>query len=453
MMEEIALENPVVAIVKNPTPPDAARIAEMLDEALEHLGGMGSIVAPGDFVVIKSNFFAPYPPPVTVDRRVVAALITAVKRAGAERVVLCEAVSIGTRLGRDTNTAEIVDELGIREAAEAAGAEVLCLEDDERVLLPIPGARSLGTVSYPESMYRCDVLINLPCMKTHTMTMVSLGIKNYQGILTDEQKYYAHRDDLEQKLVDIQKVRPTQLTLIDGLIAMEGDGAGEQGKPRPMNMLIASRDVVAADAVAASCMGIDDVLDVTAIRLAQHDRIGVADLDKITVKGAALADVREKFKLPFTYVKPQDRFLTGIHENVDVKIGGACKQCWLMATGFASALGKIKTRQFTLLAGSDPKLPGPFEGDLDGVIVLGDCACAATGMVKELRTRILLESKGLLAPGCPPYRPAQAMLEGYLEKRGLLPVELIKAAAAEVTRKFYDYYKAIDPTWKPKSEI
>jgi hypothetical protein len=301
-------------------------------------------------------------------------------------------------------------------------------------------------------MYRCDVLINLPCMKTHTMTLVSLGIKNYQGILNDEQKYYAHRDDLEQKLVDIQKIRPTQLTLIDGLTAMEGNGAGESGTPHPMDMLIASRDVVAADAVAVSCMGIDDVLDVTSIRLAQHDRIGVADMDKITVKGAVIADVREKFRLPRFFEKPQDRFLTGMYENVDVQIGGACRQCWLMATGFASALAKIKNRRFTLFVGSDPKIPGPFEGDLDGVIFLGDCACAATGALKEIRNRMLLESKGLFAPGCPPYRPASTLLEEYLDKRGLLPRDLLKAASDAVTKKFYDYYKTVDPSWKPKSE-
>lgn len=446
------MEKPVVGIVKNQTYPDEARIAGMVDEVAGLLGGMDSIVHPGDYVVIKGNFFAPYPPPVSVDRRVAAALIRAVRRAGASRVVLCEAVSIGTKLGRGTTTAAIIYELGIRDAAEAAGAEILCLEDDERVRLEVPNARSIPWVDYPRCMRDCNVLINLSCMKTHTMTMVSLGIKNFQGILDDGQKYYAHRDDLEQKLVDLQKIRRPDITLIDGLIAMEGDGAGEEGIPHPMNMLIASRDVVAADAVAAACMGIDDVLDVTAIRLAQHDGIGTADPDKITVLGAAIADIREKFRLPWTYVKPQDRWLTGVHDNVDVYIGGACRQCWLMATGFAAALAKLKDRRFTLFAGSDPKIGGHFEGDLDGVVFLGDCACGTAGPLKEIRNRMLLENKGLLAPGCPPFRPAKAMLEAYLDKRGLLPRELLNAAAAVKIKKAYDYYKRFDPQWKPKSE-
>jgi uncharacterized protein (DUF362 family) len=446
------MEKPVVALVKNQSPPDAARIAEMLDEAMGLLGGMEQIVHPGDYVVIKGNFFAPYPPPVSVDRRVAAALVGAARRAGASRVVLCEAVSIGTRLGRKTTTTAIIDELGIREAVEAAGGEVLCLEDDERVRLEVPNARSIAWVDYPRCMRDCDVLVNLPCMKTHTMTMVTLGIKNFQGILDDGQKYYAHRDDLEQKLVDLQKIRRPDLTVIDGLIAMEGDGAGEQGTPRPMNLLIASRDIVAADSTAASCMGIDDVLDVTAIRLARHDGIGVADPDRITVLGAALADVREKFRMPRFYAKPQDRYLTGLYDNLDVYIGGACRQCWLMATGFAGALSKYAPLKFSLFAGSDPKFPGTFEGDLDRVVFLGDCACGTAGPLKEIRNRMLLEGKGLIAPGCPPYRPASAMLEAYLDKRGMLPREEMKAKAGAVTRKAYEYYKNIDPTWKPKSE-
>jgi hypothetical protein len=219
-----------------------------------------------------------------------------------------------------------------------------------------------------------------------------------------------------------------------------------------MDLLIASRDVVAADAVAAACMGIEDVLDVAAIRLAQHDRIGTADLGRIQVLGTPIAEAREKFVLPWFFQKPQDRYLTGNYENVDVQIGGACRQCWLMATGFASSLAKIRDRRFTLFVGSDPKLPGPFEGDLDGAIFLGDCACSAAGALKDIRSRMLLESKGLLAPGCPPYRPASALLEEYLDKRGLLPWELIQAASDRVTKKFYDYYKTIDPEWKPKSE-
>ena len=439
-------ENAVVSIAKNPGHPNAARITKMVNEAVTLLGGMENIVRPGDMVVIKGNFSAPYPPPYTVDRRVAAAVIALVRRAGASRVVLCD--SFGASMGHKTTTSTI-DELCIRETAKAAGGELLSLDDDSRIRLQVPGGKSLDMIDYPESMYYCDVLINLSCMKTNAMTMVNLGLHNYQGIVNN-QKHCAHRDELDQKMVDIQKIRPTQLTIIDALTAMEGDG--EQGNPRSMNMIIASQDPVAADAIAAYCMGIDDVLDVTAIRLAQYEGIGIADLNKITVRGFPLDYAREKFKLPSSYTKPQDRYLTGVYPNIGVQIGGACRQCWLMAGEFAAELGNIKHRQFNLIAGVDPKLPGPIEDDLDGVIVLGDCACAAAGMIKETRSRMLLESQGLLVPGCPPCRPARMMLEEYLEKRNLVDKDQRAIAAETVTKKVYDYYKGLDPTWKPKSQ-
>lgn len=444
------MEKSKVAIVKNPTAPDAQRISEMLDEVLGHLGGIEKFVKRGDKVTIKGNFYAPFPPPVTVDRRVAAALIKALYRAGASHVTLCEAVSVGTKMGRKTTTEEILRTLGIRRAAEEAGASVLCLEDDERVQVKIPNGVSIGEVSYPKSMLDCDVLVDLCCMKTHTMALVTLGLKNFQGVLTDSQKYYAHRDDLEQKLVDVFKIRKPDLTIIDGLIAMEGEGAGEKGKPHPMNLLIGSADVVAADSVAGACMGFEDVLDVPVTRIAQYDGIGNASLDRIEVLGNSIDSVKEQFVLPVTFRKPQDRYLTGCYSNVDVHIGGACRQCWLMATTAAMTLAKFRNRHFTLFVGSDPKLGNPVTEDLDNVIFLGDCACAATGELKELRNKMLLENKGLLAPGCPPYRPATAMIEKYLAERGLINEEKMAESRKRTVKRFYDYYKAVDPTWEPE---
>ncbi len=446
------MEKSVVSIVKNGAAPNAARIDEMVRQVIGQLGGMGGFVKPGDYVVIKGNFFAPYPPPVIVDRRVVYSLIHAIKEAGAGRVVLCEAVSVGTKLGRGQTTDFVLDEMGVREAAQAAGAEVLCLEDEQRVPIAVPDGKSIGMINYPKCLYDCDVLIDLPCMKTHAMTLVTLGMKNFQGILDDAQKYYAHRDDFEQKIVDIFKIRKPGLTLIDGLIAMEGNGAGEQGVPHPMNMLIASRDVVAADAVATACMGIEDVLLVGTTRLAQYDGIGNADLDKIEVIGPSIDEVKEQFLLPSTYTTPQDRRLTGVYPNVDVRIGGACKQCWGLASGIARTLSLFKDQRFMLLVGSDPKVPNGITCPLENVIVFGDCACAATGNVKEIRNRMLLEGKGLIAPGCPPYRPASAMLENYLIQRGMITRDMLTAGNKKAVDRTYAYYKSVDPTWVPKSE-
>lgn len=446
------MEKSKVALVKSATAPDAAQIDTMIRQAVDLLGGMKRFVKSGDSVVIKGNFFAPYPPPVIVDRRTVAALVRQLYEAGAGSVTLCEAVSVGTKLGRGQSTEYVLDEMGVRDAAEAAGARVVCLENEERVTVKVPDGKCIGEVAYPRLMLDCDVLVDLPCMKTHGMTLVTLGMKNFQGILNDEQKYYAHRDDLEQKLVDLFKIRRPDLTLIDGLIAMEGNGAGEGGHPHPMNLFVASSDVVAADCVATACMGIEDVFAVPINRIADYDGIGNGKLENIEVVGSSIEQVKEQFLLPDSFTQPQDRHVTACYSNVDVRIGGACRQCWLMAEGVCKTLSKIQGEKFTLLVGSDPKLPNGVHTPLENVIVLGDCACSATGNIKELRNQMLLEEKGIMAPGCPPYRPATAIIERALNEQGLIDKEAKRLGGQKRTKQFYDYYKAADPTWVPKSE-
>jgi len=447
-------KKPMVSIVQNDTTADAKRIDEMLKESIDLIGGIGKFVKEGQTVVIKANFFAPAPPPVIVDRRVLAALLKLINTAKPAKVTVAEGVSIGTKLGRNSTTAKIAEEMGIIDVVKEAGAEFLCLEDDERVTVEVPNAMAMYKMAYPKTILEADVLIDLPCMKTHGITMVTLGLKNYQGLLNDVEKYYCHRDDLPQKLIDIHKVKKTDLTVIDGLLAMEGNGAGEAGIPKPMNVIIAGDNVVSADAVASACMGIDDPLDVTTTRIANHEGLGIGELDKIDIKGKAIADVREAFIMPVTYSKPYDRYVLGMFENVDIYISGACPECWNRARNIGKMLNAYgPENRFSLIIGTDPKIPDKMRTDLDNVVVFGDCALAATGKMKDLRNQMLLEEKGLLAPGCPAYRPAAKLVETFLIKKGLLDPQKKVVNAAATKKRTYEYYKKIDPTWVPKSEM
>jgi uncharacterized protein (DUF362 family) len=440
---------PIVSIVHSPEAPEASRIGAMMNEALELLGGVSSYVSRGDTVVIKINLFAPFPPPVSGDRRAVAALVELCRAAGAERVVVAEAVSYGTRVGRKRTTRDCFELLGVKKAVQAAGGEILCLEDDERVPMELLDGFCLHRIDYPRSLLDADVLINMPCLKTHSMTMVTLGIKNFQGILTDEKKYESHRDDLSQHVVDIHRVRLPDLTVVDGLLAMEGNGAGESGIPVPMNLLLAGPDMVAVDAVAAACMGISDVLDVQTIRLAQYAGLGVADLDRIEVRGAPIDEVRRDFELPITFTKPLDRWAVGVYPNIDTYIGGACSMCWLLTVSLNNLLGRFAPQRFTVIAGVDPKIPPSLKTDLDHTIIFGDCPAAATGSVKELRNAMLLQDRGVVAAGCPPYRPAMAAVENHLIELGILRPEEARERYEANVERIFGHYRRVDPTWEP----
>ena len=439
-----------VAIVKNDGHPSQERCDEMILEVFNLLGGVESVVKPGEIVLVKTNYFAPAPPPVTVDRKTIKGLIRVLKTANPSKIIIAEAISIGSKMGRNVTTDEIADEIGIREAVESEGAELMFLEDVERVVKKVPNARNIEYIDYPKPLLDCDVLINLPCMKTHTQTYVTLGVKNFQGILTDKQRYHSHRDDLNSKLVDIHKVRLSDFTLIDALTAMEGNGSGEAGLAKCMNMYLGSKDMIAADSVSTSCMGFDP-LDITTTRLGEFEGLGNANPNHIEVVGKQIEDVKEIFLPPITFTKPYDRLLIGTLSNVDVYIGGACKECWLQASIIGMMLEKLNL-DFTLIAGTDPKIPGDIKGSLENVVFLGDCACSATGAVKELRNDMLLQNKGIFANGCPPFRPAMRMIEDNLIERGLMTREMQVERNRKNRIKTYKVYKEIDPTWVPQSK-
>lgn len=454
-------EKPKVAIVKGKFPPDKSEIDRMVRKAIDLIGGLSGKIRQGDHVVLKPNLFAPYPPPVSVDRRVIATMVRLAREAGAKRVTVIEGVSVGTLMkrvrpamtpcgmARGFKTLEIMQLLGIKRAVEEAGGEVIGVEDTEKKEVTIQGGIALHRVNYPRVVLDADCFINIPAMKTHTMTLVTLSIKNLQGLLDEKGRYFSHRDDLFQHMVDISKIRKPDLVLLDGLLAMEGMGAGEAGTPVEMGIIMASTDTVALDAIASMCMGIDNPTIVSTTRLAAHDGLGTASPFLIEVVGTPVAEVRKKFQLPLTFTLPFDNLVTGLYPNIDVYIGGACPTCWLMAALVEMYLGKIPQR-FSLIIGVDPKIPPQLRTDLAHTFFLGECALATGGDLRELRNAMQLAGCDRFLGGCPPYEQSLLKLEDTLIDMGYLKADELIEKAIKHRDEFFKYYSAYDPTWKPE---
>ena len=454
-------EKSKVSIVKGKFPPDKDEIDCMVREAINLVGGLAGKIKSGDHVVIKPNLFAPYPPPISVDRRVIAGMVKMAREAGAGRVTVIEGVSVGTlmkrvrpsltpcAMSRGFKTTEVMRMLGITKAVEEAGGEVVGVEDAEKVEVDIPGGMALHRVNYPKVVMDADFFINIPAMKTHTMTMVTLSIKNLQGLLDERGRYYSHRDDLQQHMVDISKIRKPDLVLLDGLLAMEGDGAGEGGKPVKMGVIMASTDTVALDCIASMCMGIENPLVVSTTRLAGHDGLGTANPFLIDVVGTPVSEVKRKFQLPLTYSLPVDSLVTGLYPNIDIYIGGACSACWLMAALAEMQLAKIPQR-FSLIVGVDPKIPPKLKTDHAHTFFLGECALATGGDLRELRNAMQLSGYDRFLGGCPPYEQSLVKLEDILINMGYLDPQELVARAGKHREEFFDYYRKYDTTWEPE---
>jgi len=455
-------EKTKVAIVKGAFPPDRAEIERMVREAVNLIGGLSGRIRPGDHVVLKPNLFAPYPPPISVDRRVIASVVKLAREAGAKRVTVLEGVSVGTLMkrvrpvmtpcgmARGFKTVEVMQMLGVKQAVEEAGGEVLGVEDAEKVEVNIEGGMALHQVNYPKVILEADCFINLPAMKTHTMTMVTLSLKNLQGILDEKGRYFSHRDDIDQHMVDISKIRKPDLIILDGLLAMEGMGAGEAGSPVEMGIIMASADPVALDAIASMCMGIDNPLVVGTTRIAAHDGLGVANPFLIELVGAPMHEVRKKFQLPINFTQPIESLVTGVYPNIDVYIGGACPACWLLAALVESLLSRIP-QHVSLIVGIDPKIPPRIRTDHAHTFFLGECALAAGGELRELRNAMQLSGIDRFLGGCPPYEQALVKLEDILIGMGYISAEDLVNKARKHRDTFFDYYRTYDPTWEPET--
>lgn len=146
-----------------------------------------------------------------------------------------------------------------------------------------------------------DYIVNICKLKTHAMTGYSGGIKNLFGAIPGLEKPQLHYrwpdiDDFSQMLLEVARIVNPQLTVIDAIDAMEGNGP-TGGAVRPMHMLLAARDFYTQDYFAAELMGLDP-MEISMIRQAVES--GLARPDEIVRKGDPLPENIVPFRVPDT---------------------------------------------------------------------------------------------------------------------------------------------------------
>ncbi len=369
-------------------------VEEAVRQAVERIGGIRAFVRKGDRVILKPNLAYPYPPPATTDPWVVEAVARLCLEAGAAEVGIGDSTSYTLKAGYGTaryTNQDVFRLTGMNRAAERCGAKVRDFDRERWVQTAIPGGIVLKKAQIAAAMLESDVVINIPVMKTHFETLVTLGIKNYHGILPDAWKIQYHKDEINQKLVDISKAVKTHLTIMDGLLAMEGLGP-RLGPTVKMDLILASADVVALDAVASEVMGIRaDEVETT--RLAHAQGVGCGDPAAIEVVGETVAAVRRPFARP-------DLRISGIFPGITVLEGGPCVHCYGRARIFLETLEKTGLPDnggiSHLLVGIRP--PNPDLDEVAGkVVFVGDCAIEGS-----TNLRYALGPRAVCMEGCPP---------------------------------------------------
>lgn len=188
-------------------------------------------------------------------------------------------------------------------------------DDPERVTLSNPNNVLMREISIPGIFRDTDIFINIPKMKTHILTGVSLGIKNLHGLLRDDDRMIFHRDDIEMKLVDILSARLPDLTVVDGIQALEGQAPLYGEIVHTMNTILVGMNPVCVDAVAATVMGFDPQ-SITHLREARRRGLGSISVDEIEILGQSVSDVKHAFK-------PAVLSSVAVYEGITVIEGGA----------------------------------------------------------------------------------------------------------------------------------
>jgi len=387
---------------------DIVQLKKKIAEAVAlAAGSIDSIIKPGETVLIKPNLAFQAPPESfsVVDPRVIEAVVSYLKENSkakeAKEVWVGDNPSLGQHVGRARPAFEMA---GMRAAAERGGADrVIFFDEEELVDVEIEGAKLYRRAKIYKPLLDADRVINLPKMKTHLAGIVTLGVKNWQGIIPNVhpsgEQQDVHRLDLGQKCADLLRVRQADLTLVDAVIAMEGQGP-HAGTPVEMNLLIAGTQTVAVDAVTAYVMGFETV-EVPAIRIAATEGLGVREIDEIEVVGTAISDVRKFFKRPMN--DPM-----GLIPGVNAVIQQTCPGCFVNIRGALDNFNNnVDTKDFRnkvgdiyIVAGGVPDFE-PEKVKDKYLFVTGDCWKLFPSRDK-VEKAMKLAKKVVEYPGCAP---------------------------------------------------
>jgi uncharacterized protein (DUF362 family)/Pyruvate/2-oxoacid:ferredoxin oxidoreductase delta subunit len=282
--------------------PEYEQVPKRLPELIELMGGIGRFVSPGERLAIKPNLLLEARPEeaVTTHPKVVSTLGHLVTRAGAQGIIV-DSPGSGVRYTRKV-LENIYKRSGLAEAAQESGVE---LNMDT----------SFETVSYSEGKFikrfeiitpilESDGVLNLSKLKTHCFTYFTGAIKNNFGVIPGRAKPGYHqklndRSHFVRMLLDLARLVSPRLSIMDAVVAMEGDGP-TAGSPRKIGLLLGARNPLALDVVASEIIGLDREKNPF---LQEAEKMGLFpnDIHQVEVIGAEIPKIRiENFRFPVT---------------------------------------------------------------------------------------------------------------------------------------------------------
>jgi uncharacterized protein (DUF362 family) len=216
----------------------------------------------------------------TTNPLLVKTIIQECYQAGAKKVYVFDNVVMPT----SSNARNCYSLSGIEEAAKAGGATVVPADDFNYKEVKIPGAKTLKSADVHELILSADVFINVPVLKHHGSTQLSIAMKNLMGIVKNRMEY--HLTGLDQCIADFCLYCKPHLNIVDAyrVLMSRGPSGPRDGNAEVelKKTLLMSRDIVAVDAAATRIFG-KNPEDIKYIKMAHEHKIGNMNLNQLKI--------------------------------------------------------------------------------------------------------------------------------------------------------------------------
>lgn len=261
-----------LAVARGPDPKALTRTV------IAGIGGIERFVRNGNDVIIKPNICVDYRSfeyGATTNPVVVATLVELCLGAGARRVRVMD-----LPFGGSPERAYAAS--GISDAVRAAGGQMEIMNKAKFRETEIPGGRDITSWQVYQDVLTADLVIDVPVAKHHSLARLSLAGKNLLGIILNPNRMHTN---LGQRTADLVSVVRPKLTVVDAIrtLMTRGPTGGNLDDVRLTNTVIASHDLVAADAYAATLFDLTGE-EITYVKAAANMGLGTLDLGSVKIE-------------------------------------------------------------------------------------------------------------------------------------------------------------------------
>jgi uncharacterized protein (DUF362 family) len=309
------------------------RIDVAVEKAIDLLGGMGTITRGKEKIMLKPNLVNARSEDTT-NPEVVKALAMLMKKSGKDVLIgegSAAATGFNVKDGVSCRTKKteildpmqqfVFDELGYTELGKSLDVPLVNLHTGDIAEVDVPGAFAFPKMALHQSLTEVDLLCSVPMMKTHGLASVTLGMKNLVGVFPGT-AYYSVRWGMHETasavdpsgtsaaIVDMVRANRLGLVVIDGSMAMEGQGPSVSfgGKLVKMDVIVAGTNPLATDMVGAHIMGFEPY-EISTFTWAQKAGMKPTKLEDIEIRSDQPV-VRQAFARPemLTWAGIRDTF-------------------------------------------------------------------------------------------------------------------------------------------------